>query len=144
MYEATSSQILAGVGLWGWWGIWGTCCDFWRWYMTIIFVGISLMQLVFLELCWYINSLRDNSICSYPITWSSWWRWRILLSLWWLMFLCTWCILCPHMCVSFSRFICFCKDNVDLVGSVGGKVHVLKKPGGMKNMHSVFKGFLLC
>ena len=31
-----------------------------------------------------------------------------------------------------------------LVGSVSGKFCVLKNPGGGKNTHSVFEGFLFC
>ena len=30
---------------------------------------------------------------------------------------------------------------MDLLGLVGGEVHVLEKPGGGKKMYSVFEGF---
>ena len=42
---------------------------------------------------------------STPSTWSAWWRLQILLLLWWSLFLCTWYILCPHVCVYFSHLL---------------------------------------
>ena len=34
----------------------------------------------------------------------------------------------------------FCMDKVEVAIKVSGNVRVLKKPGGRKNMHSVFEG----
>ena len=45
---------------------------------------------------------------------------------------------CVHICFSFSFLW---TSRAELVGSVMGEVHVLKKTGGGNNMHSVSEGF---
>ena len=47
-------------------------------------------------------------------------------------------------CAFLFKILFLWRARVELVGSVSGKVHALKKPGGRKKMHSFFEGFFLC
>ena len=73
--------------------------------LSRIWWGIPLMCFLLLGLRRSCNCLWESMIFIPPSTWSSWWRWKILLSLWWLLFFCPWYILRPSVCVSFSNFI---------------------------------------
>ena len=73
--------------------------------MSRVWWGIPLMRFLLPDVFLCSNNLREIIICIPPSNWSYWWRWKIFLSLWWLMFLCTWYILRPRVCVSFSWFL---------------------------------------
>ena len=59
------------------------------------------MCFLLLGVCRCRSHLGESMRCNSLSIWNSWWKWKILLSPWWFMFLCTWYILRPHMCVSF-------------------------------------------
>ena len=95
----------SGVIWWVWKVKWGTCCDCRCWRLYRICRGIPLMRFLMLGVCWCLNFLGESMICILQITWSAWWRWQILLSLLWLLFIWTWYILHLYVCVSVSNFI---------------------------------------
>ena len=103
--EATISHIPIGLNWWGWRGRWVTCFDCRRWNLSIIWRGLPFMHLLLPGMCWCHNRLIESMICIYPSTWSDWQRWKIILSLWWYLFLCTFYFLFPHVCVSVYHFI---------------------------------------
>ena len=105
MCEAPSSHICTWVGWWGWQVIWGTCCIFWRWHLNKICGGLPLMNFLLLGVRQCRIFFKESIICISQSNWSAWYRWWILVSFWWLLFLCNWCILHPRLCVSVYHYI---------------------------------------
>ena len=105
MWKAPISHIPIIGCWWGWRVKLGTYCNCWIWRLYRICVGLPLTYFLMLGMYWFSNCLRESRRCISPSTWSYWWRWRILLSLWWLLFLWTWCIISPRVSVSVSKFL---------------------------------------
>ena len=99
------SLIAIRVNVWVSRGKWDTYCNFRHWRLSRIWQGLPLMCFLMIGVSWYSNRLRYSMIYITPSNWSAWWRWQVLISLWWSLFRCTWCIICPCLWVPVSRFI---------------------------------------